>query len=1260
MLLETPANPPPPEAPITWFESFDEVKRIPVDSLAEVDPVYGDDFQGPRELAAGEWIVRLTDRAARKLRALQTANELLDDAPNHFTVIAGLGTEGLLLLRGEGVSAADIRSSLWRNDAVKSFSLNSIITGQSTAPNESDFAAGLLDGLTTIGAPSAWDESTGSMQTVVGVVDSGIDLDHPDLYLNIWLNQGEIPAAFKTELHDVDGDGLITLYDLNNLHVIDGEIYVASTVVLDGNGNLVAGELATAEQLTTATPYSTGINASYVTDLAGDRMSVNGRIDALDLLADPAWADGRDTDGNGFFDDLFGVNFRSGPEDDFAANEPDDALGHGTHVAGTIGAVGNNHTGVVGINWQTSLMSLRILDNNNRSDAGSGLRAVNYAKSMRQRHRIDDNNRTVEGANLRVLNNSWGQPGGYEPAFETAISGLGDAGVLFVAAAGNGDIFGNGVDNDQTPFYPASYQVDNVIAVAASTPDDRLATFSNFGRTTVDIAAPGTGIRSTLKDGGYGTANGTSMATPHVAGAAALVWSAFPQATVDEIHSALLGEQSVDALVGGTELVRTGGRLSSAKAISANVFAPSARVIAKENITTTGGRFAEFTIEYIHRDGIDLDSIDDDDLIITRQWGPADEVPVSLKPGSKSAVADGAVATYLVEAPGGGTFSSTTPIEIDSATANTVTSPIHIDDVWGVPADVTVNLNLDHTQVQDLTITLIAPDGTSSVLVSGHGGASDNFTDTTFNDTAPTPIADGTAPFTGLFRPEESLMPLVDSGISGTWTLEIVDGASGEGGMLQNWSIDFTPRWDALDYGEYVISTAAGNVKAGTSDVSTQTREVGSFGVRIEDDPSILYVDSFTDSLAPGSLRSAIIAAGVAAPAERTIILDSGTYTIDLAPVPESNSAFGSAIEQLELFNPGGWSDANSGDFDVSGNVKIFGDTNDETLIDAQGFDRVFKVHTSGSLGLSRLAVIGGVAPARQGGGGILSVGDLELNQVIASENIAVGEDGTPHRYGGAIAVWGGTATLKRAWLTENQSDYGGGIFFSGDATGVVQRSTFDRNLGGGLYSLSDENVSVSDSTFSANAGGWGAIANGLINYSANSGNPSISADGRYVAFNTDADNLVPEDSNGTSDVLVFDRSTGKTERVSLSGTGVEGNGYSSHPSLSGDGRFVAFHSSASNLVPNDTNDRSDIFVYDRMADTIDRLSVSGSGAEGDGESAFSSISNDGRYVAFTSSSSNLVPGDTNDRFDVFVYDRSTATIERVSVSDGGAEGQCQ
>ncbi len=159
---------------------------------------------------------------------------------------------------------------------------------------------------------------------------------------------------------------------------------------------------------------------------------------------------------------------------------------------------------------------------------------------MRERYATDSQGRVTTGANIKVLNNSWGQPGGYDPSLETAIRENNESGILFVAAAGNGNVLGQGVDNDRTPFFPASYDSPNVIAVAALDDTGRPAQFSNFGSKTVDIFAPGVGIRSTLKGNAYGAASGTSMATPHVAGAAALVWSAYPEASISEVRQAIL------------------------------------------------------------------------------------------------------------------------------------------------------------------------------------------------------------------------------------------------------------------------------------------------------------------------------------------------------------------------------------------------------------------------------------------------------------------------------------------------------------------------------------------------------------------------------------------------------------------------------------------------------------------------------------------------------------------------------------------------
>jgi PKD repeat protein len=167
---------------------------------------------------------------------------------------------------------------------------------------------------------------------------------------------------------------------------------------------------------------------------------------------------------------------------------------------------------------------------------------------------------------------------------------------------------------------------------------------------------------------------------------------------------------------------------------------------------------------------------------------------------------------------------------------------------------------------------------------------------------------------------------------------------------------------------------------------------------------------------------------------------------------------------------------------------------------------------------------------------------------------------------------------------------------------------------------------------------------------------PAVSADGRYVAFESYATNLVPDDTNMTADVFVHDRETGQTERVSVASDGTEGNGFSAWSSLSADGRYVAFCSSASNLVAGDTNGELDVFVYDRQTGETERVSIASDGTEGNGGSLKPSISADGWYVAFVSSATNLTAGDTNGVEDIFVHDRQTGQTDRVSVASDGTE----
>jgi subtilisin family serine protease len=211
--------------------------------------------------------------------------------------------------------------------------------------------------------------------------------------------------------------------------------------------------------------------------------------------------------------------------------DPMDDNGHGTHTSGTIGAVGNNRTGVVGVNWTTRIMGLKFLDSTGSGLISDAINAIDFA--------IQTKGFFGTLANVRVLSNSWGSPGATPSSLASEIDKAITADMLFVAAAGN-----SGSNNDAAPFYPASYKPagtipDNVVAVAATTESDGLASFSNYGAKSVDLGAPGTNIYSTYLGGGYTTLNGTSMATPHVSGAAMLVLSACSLSTT-QLKAALL------------------------------------------------------------------------------------------------------------------------------------------------------------------------------------------------------------------------------------------------------------------------------------------------------------------------------------------------------------------------------------------------------------------------------------------------------------------------------------------------------------------------------------------------------------------------------------------------------------------------------------------------------------------------------------------------------------------------------------------------
>ena len=229
---------------------------------------------------------------------------------------------------------------------------------------------------------------------------------------------------------------------------------------------------------------------------------------------------------------------------------PLDDNGHGTHVSGTIGAVGNNALGVAGVNWTTRIMALKFLDSTGSGSVSDAIDAMQFALQAK----------TTFGsaANVRVFSNSWGGSG-FSQGLLDEINAVNSANALFVAAAGN-----SSQNNDTTPTYPAAYNAPNLIAVAATTSTDTLASFSNYGPTTVHLGAPGVNIISTWPNSSYATLSGTSMATPHVSGAAMLVLSAC-NLTTAALKSAILA--NVDPLASLAGLTVTGGRLNVNKAI---------------------------------------------------------------------------------------------------------------------------------------------------------------------------------------------------------------------------------------------------------------------------------------------------------------------------------------------------------------------------------------------------------------------------------------------------------------------------------------------------------------------------------------------------------------------------------------------------------------------------------------------------------------------------------------------------------------------
>ncbi len=251
---------------------------------------------------------------------------------------------------------------------------------------------------------------------------------------------------------------------------------------------------------------------------------------------------GIDDDGNGYVDDVHGINSITN------AGDPKDDNGHGTHCAGVIAGVTNNSEGISGVSWNSKIMALKFLDNSGSGSLSDAIQGIQYVIAMKQK-----------GVNVKAISNSWGGSG-YSASLESAIELANSYGIVFIAAAGN-----ESNDNDSKASYPASYDLDNVITVAALDKSGNLASFSNFGRNSVHVAAPGVSILSTYLNNQYTLLSGTSMATPFVSGITALILST-QNLTPLQVKSKLMSTvKPLNTLQG---LVKSAGIVSAYRALS--------------------------------------------------------------------------------------------------------------------------------------------------------------------------------------------------------------------------------------------------------------------------------------------------------------------------------------------------------------------------------------------------------------------------------------------------------------------------------------------------------------------------------------------------------------------------------------------------------------------------------------------------------------------------------------------------------------------
>ncbi len=419
--------------------------------------------------------------------------------------------------------------------------------------------------------------------------------------------------------------------------------------------------------------------------------------------------------------------------------------------------------------------------------------------------------------------------------------------------------------------------------------------------------------------------------------------------------------------------------------------------------------------------------------------------------------------------------------------------------------------------------------------------------------------------------------------------------------------------------------------------------------------------------------------ANAQSPSPIKIYLQSGTYALSIPPVIDPNVNYpvpgiGSGYEAPPGLQ---WSNASSGDLDLTGNITISGLGANRTTIDGQKIDRVMKIYENSTASILGLTVQNGDTKLNHSGGGILTSGNLTINSVNLLYNRA---SSGPSSLGGGLAIWSGNAVVIRSAINSNLATSGGGIFVTNGAELEILDTTIADNTadgtiyspryqlgGGGILTSKAANVTLTNSVLFENIAQGSALGASISNQTGTFGNtstaPAISTDGRFVAFITGVSAL-PTDGDASRDAYLLDRQTNTLELLSVNTDGIKANADVVAVNISEDGRYVSFRTNSTNLVPNDTNDSTDVFWRDRQSGITKRVSVSTENIEANSDTGNSAISSNGNAIVTRSGASNLVENDSNGIEDVFVHYVDSARTVRVSepnpgvISIGGSSSQ--